>query len=229
MKDRALLYFGLFAGLYGVRLLIFNRIFRAAFEIPPNVSEWCAAAITYTIMIPGALFFRMLIGHEWRNTATWVSEPPSSLRLLRIAWAVITGNPWAPDPVNNVIVIASMLLAAGLVVYRFTGAAMCGLSSAFCCFCHCHHGNLRIDFGRYDPEPLGFLVLLIALGSLAAGRALERERRLKSVEHELEMARRIQHSILPATRSEHSGAGGDGSLRADEGSGRRLLRLHRRR
>jgi serine phosphatase RsbU (regulator of sigma subunit) len=57
--------------------------------------------------------------------------------------------------------------------------------------------NLQIDFGRHNPEPLGFFVLLIGLGFLAAGRALERERRLKSVEYELETARQIQDSILP--------------------------------
>src|SRR5258708_6171487 len=62
LKDRALLYFGWFVGLYGVRMLIVNRIFLGAFDISPSVSEWCAAVVTYTILIPGALFFRVLIG-----------------------------------------------------------------------------------------------------------------------------------------------------------------------
>jgi phosphoserine phosphatase RsbU/P len=197
VKDRALLYLGMFAGLYGVRLVILNGIFRAAFEIPPNVSDWCQAVISYSILTPGALFFRVLIGDAWRNMATWVLRTAIVFAPVAIAWAAIAGNPWAPDRVNNVIVITSMLLAAGFVVYRYRR----GQEWLILCFllflATVVMKNLQFTFGRYNPEPLGFLVLLIALGSLAAGHAFERERRLKSVENELETARRIQESILP--------------------------------
>jgi sigma-B regulation protein RsbU (phosphoserine phosphatase) len=198
MKDKALLYFGVFACLYGARLLILNRIFRAALEIPPNVSEWCVAMMTYTMLVPGALFFRMLFGPAWRNSATWVLRTAIVFAPVAIVWAVIAGDPWAPDRVNNVMVITSMLLAAVLVVYRFHRPGHKWLIVCFLLFfATVVMANLQINIGGYNPEPLGFLVLLIALGSLAAGRAFERERRLKSVEYELEMARRIQDSILP--------------------------------
>src|SRR5262245_46736076 len=72
LRDKALTYFGVFAGLYGARLLVVNGIFRSAFNIPPGVSGWCAAAVTYTIMIPGALFFRVLIGDVWQKAASFV-------------------------------------------------------------------------------------------------------------------------------------------------------------
>jgi phosphoserine phosphatase RsbU/P len=197
VKDRALLYFGLFASLYGVRLLIVNRIFGAAFEISPNVSEWCEAVISYTILVPGALFFRVLIGHEWRNAATWVLRTTIVFAPLAVAWAAIDGNPWAPDLVNNVIVITIMLLAAGFVVYRYRSGHEWLILCFLLFFATVVMKNLQINIGRYNPEPLGFFVLLIALGSLAAGRAFERERRLKNVEYELKTARRIQNSILP--------------------------------
>jgi sigma-B regulation protein RsbU (phosphoserine phosphatase) len=197
VKDRALLYFGIFAGLYGVRLVILNGIFRAAFEIPTNVSNWCEAVISYSILTPGALFFRVLIGDAWRNTATWVLRIAIVFAPVAIAWAAIAGDPWAPDRVNNAIVITSMLLAAGFVVSRYRR----GQEWLILCFllflATVVMKNLQFTFGGYSPEPLGFLVLLIALGSLAAGHAFERERRLKSVENELETARRIQESILP--------------------------------
>jgi hypothetical protein len=57
VKDGALLYLGVF-GLYGLRLMILNAIFRATFEVPESVSAWCAAVISYTILVPGALFLR---------------------------------------------------------------------------------------------------------------------------------------------------------------------------
>jgi serine phosphatase RsbU (regulator of sigma subunit) len=162
------------------------------------VSEWCEAVISYTILVPGALFFRVLIGHDWRNSATWVLRTAIVFAPVAIGWAAIAGNPWAPDRVNNVIVITSILLATGFVVNRFHRRGREWLILCFLLFvATVVMANLQINIGRYEPEPLGFLVLLIAVGSLAAGHALERERRLKSVEYELEAARRIQNSILP--------------------------------
>ncbi|RPJ62511.1 MAG: hypothetical protein EHM23_03080 [Acidobacteria bacterium] len=96
LKDKALLYFGLFASLYGVRLLIINGIFRSALDIQPSVSQWCAALITYTILVPGALMVRILIGPGWRNLATWVLRTAVAFAPCAIAWAVVTGEPGQP-------------------------------------------------------------------------------------------------------------------------------------
>jgi phosphoserine phosphatase RsbU/P len=46
-------------------------------------------------------------------------------------------------------------------------------------------------------EPIGFLVLLAALASIAVRRALATERKLIDMQQELSTARRIQSSILP--------------------------------
>lgn len=47
-------------------------------------------------------------------------------------------------------------------------------------------------------EPVGFLILLAGLASIAVRRALATERKLIDVEQELATARRIQNSIIPA-------------------------------
>jgi phosphoserine phosphatase RsbU/P len=54
-------------------------------------------------------------------------------------------------------------------------------------------------------ESYGFAVLLCCLGYVAARRALDRDQQLNSIQQELEVARRIQLSILPAAfaASEH--------------------------
>jgi sigma-B regulation protein RsbU (phosphoserine phosphatase) len=46
-------------------------------------------------------------------------------------------------------------------------------------------------------EPLGFIALLASLGYVAARQALERDQKLAEIQKELEVARRIQLSILP--------------------------------
>ncbi|RPJ57750.1 MAG: hypothetical protein EHM23_19515 [Acidobacteria bacterium] len=197
-KDRTLLYLGLFAGVYGARLLVINGIFGFAVGIPAEVSEWCSAVMTYAILIPGGLFVRVLIGPGWKNLITWVVATQIVFAPVAIVWAVAAREPWAPDFVNNTIVITSTLLAGGLILYRYRGRGREWLVICFLVFfATVFMANLQIEVYGYDPEPLGFLVLLIALGALAAERALERERRLKNVEYELETARRIQNSILP--------------------------------
>jgi sigma-B regulation protein RsbU (phosphoserine phosphatase) len=47
-------------------------------------------------------------------------------------------------------------------------------------------------------EPFGFLAFLASLGYVAARRTLKRDQQLNEIQNELEVARRIQLSILPA-------------------------------
>jgi sigma-B regulation protein RsbU (phosphoserine phosphatase) len=58
--------------------------------------------------------------------------------------------------------------------------------------------NARVTLHGPSIEPVGFLILLIGLGSVALRRALATQRKLIHVEQELSTARRIQLSILPA-------------------------------
>jgi serine phosphatase RsbU (regulator of sigma subunit) len=97
------------------------------------------------------------------------------------------------------LVIASMLLATSFILYRYRRSQPWFILCFLFFLATVVMANLQIDIRGYSLEPLGFLVLLIALGSLAAGRAFDREQRLKSVEYELETARRIQNSILPSS------------------------------
>jgi phosphoserine phosphatase RsbU/P len=60
--------------------------------------------------------------------------------------------------------------------------------------------NLRPFFfgGGRHIEPYGFAVFLAALGYVAARRAIHREQKLGEIQKELDVARKIQLSILPA-------------------------------
>ncbi|MGO4212167.1 PP2C family protein-serine/threonine phosphatase [Terriglobus sp. YAF25] len=62
------------------------------------------------------------------------------------------------------------------------------------------YGNLGEFFGRYDDiEPFGFVVLLACLGIVAGRRALGKEQQLSVIQKELEIAQRIQLSLLPVS------------------------------
>jgi sigma-B regulation protein RsbU (phosphoserine phosphatase) len=60
------------------------------------------------------------------------------------------------------------------------------------------YGNISGAIGRYTKvEPYGFAVFLGCLGYVAARQTLERDSKLGQLQKELQVARRIQLSILP--------------------------------
>ena len=54
-------------------------------------------------------------------------------------------------------------------------------------------------FGLPDVEPYGFAIFLATMGYVAARRVLQRDREFSEVQQELDLARRMQLSILPAS------------------------------
>ena len=60
--------------------------------------------------------------------------------------------------------------------------------------------NVAGIFGTWHSkiEPYGFVAFLVALGYVAARQTMERDQQLNAIHKELEVARRIQLSILPA-------------------------------
>ena len=78
------------------------------------------------------------------------------------------------------------VLAAGAIIFAIE-ATYTNLSSVL------HYRVLPL------VSPLGFLVLLLSLGYVALEMVFANERRLLSLETELETARQIQSSILPAS------------------------------
>ena len=60
--------------------------------------------------------------------------------------------------------------------------------------------NIRSVLGLRFPniEPIGFVAFLVALGYVAARQTLERDKKLTEIQKELEVAKQIQLSILPA-------------------------------
>jgi len=99
--------------------------------------------------------------------------------------------------INNLIVVAmvvSMMLMLSLrrSVDRVFKVIRIGL---FCFGALAILDNLSISF---KAEPFGFAILLTCFGYVAARRTLHREEELGEIQRELELARRIQLSLLPA-------------------------------
>ncbi len=74
-----LLSFGLFAGLYGIRLLITTPILAPLVDVSPAARALVNASIGYWLPIPGLIFLEQLRGSGWQ----------SSIRRLWQIWIVM--------------------------------------------------------------------------------------------------------------------------------------------
>lgn len=202
-RDRLLLWLGILSILYAARLFIQNELVRAAFNSPGNEYIPFALAMTYSINIPFAFFGLELLGRGWKNSiAIWswlcigfaiIAVPVSLIVRHEVHWANV---------LNAVLVIGGTLLAVShvLAARRSGNQLAASLVGPLLFFDVCvllQNENFRI--AGQTIEPIGFLVLMIGLASIALRRTLTTERKLLEVEQELATARRIQFSILPAS------------------------------
>ena len=200
-KDRALLWFGVFALFYGSRLLLYTNTIPFVLSFSEHTVDSWENFLTYVMPIPGT-FFVYEVFPPLRRVLRWVLAVYILFAIAAIATDLVTGRAGSLHTANNVLALANWL-AAGIAVFWYSpavpfvgalkwGVAVFGVSVIL--------GNLR-GLGMpglpIDPEPIGFAFFLGALGRVLAVRALESQDRLRALNKELEIATRIQQSILP--------------------------------
>ncbi len=196
--DALAIYFALFAFLYGQRLWVQAGLLEVL--VPHSaIFERLRSGINFLVPIPAFLFFEAagLLHRRGKILGYVLGTLLGSLAIATFAF----GPSASYDLINNVVVIAALLLLVvqsllnqdrnrDFIVIRrglfiFVAFALWdNVTGAF-------HLNSRI-------EPYGFAAFLAALGYVAARQTMEREQQLSSLQKELEVARRIQLSILPA-------------------------------
>jgi sigma-B regulation protein RsbU (phosphoserine phosphatase) len=202
--DRLLLWFGLFAGLFGVRLMGKSEAFQALSGAPPGLWEYLAASLNYLIVIPALLFGQALYGKGWKSlfqVFTWLMAAYGS---FAVALGILLGDPFAaPDP-GTILLIAlpSLFILDYIAGYRPPVISegrvlMIGIAVFMLSVLNEHLVNANLLPWRERVEPYGFFVFICCLGYVAARRFFATEQRLAAIEQEMETARRIQSSILP--------------------------------
>jgi sigma-B regulation protein RsbU (phosphoserine phosphatase) len=198
--DSLLIYFSLFAVVYGMRLWIQSGLLVLTFQRSAFYPQ-LRAGIDFLVPVPAFLFF---------NNSGWMTRIGRWAGYLMIVVGTVLGvatfalglRIWFYT-INNVAVIVAMgviatqflrragddrdfvIVRRGLVVFT-AGVLLDNL------------GGLLFPSLILKVEPYTFVVLLASLGYVAARRSLERDRQLSEIQQELEIARRIQLSILPA-------------------------------
>src|SRR5580700_1079786 len=203
--DRLLSFFAWFAILYGERLWLSPSNLRLM-ESPSLLHARLGAALSFFVAVPAFLFFQEtgLLGRAGRLIAFTVCW----LEMALIA-AVFAGVPLALlYNMNSGLVIAGSLPLVFLAFrQRDVGRDVVVFRAGLLIFVgFVLWANTRGLMGHTtNVEPYGFGLFLCCLGYVAGKRSLDRDQQLALLHQELEVAKRIQLSILPTgfPASEH--------------------------
>ena len=202
-RDSLLICFALFAALYGFRLWISSPML-AMMAQGATFYARLRGAVNYVTLIPALLFFISLGLRRFERAVGYAAvgfgcllaaatflfgDSPHYERINSIAVISASGfflirfmasgsaESIAPEAANFDVIRWGLLIFVGLVVWQNSAQFF--------------HTSLPL------LEPFGFAAFLSTLGYVAARSTLRRDRQLKEIQKELEVARRIQLSILP--------------------------------
>jgi sigma-B regulation protein RsbU (phosphoserine phosphatase) len=199
----SLLYFGLAALMYGVRLIATTAT--AAYLTPSHTSLWQRVdwVITSLIGLPFILFFVETVAPQWKKAARWIVGVGFTLQaLILTARLANVGRSYATSA-NNVMVLVLMplLLVMLFLPQRKANPELWIVRAGFIVFsafaAYTNAVDVGLIAGRAGFEFVGFAFFLCCLGYVAASQTFHNEERLISISKELEIARRIQTGLLP--------------------------------
>ena len=201
-SDRTLLYFAVFALLYGARILLGTSVFRGALDLRPDTAATAVNFITYIIQVPAVLFGVAIID-GWRHRLARLLFVLACVEAVVGAVVTLAGHGGGLAlTINNLLVL--FLFVPGYVALfarDVQARQFLFLQVAFFLFIVAVLFDNLAGLGWFTLplriEYFGFLVLLTGMGWAAAARTINNQQRLIAIERELEIARTIQKSILP--------------------------------
>lgn len=191
--NRLLLWLALFTFLDGVRLCL-STTTTALILGPSSTFSKLLAILSYFVPIP-AFFFFQASGFLSRRFIQF-SYGMIAL-LISLAVGTLFFGPLHIFYLVDAVAMSATLIALLLYFLRRSDAAAIrfGLLMYATLVLCAYIGGL---FGRtLRLEPVGFLILLASLGYVTAKTTFRRQEQLIEIESELEIARRIQLSLLP--------------------------------
>lgn len=200
-RDRRLLVAGVFALLYGVRLIAASDSFELLTDRPPWL-PYFTSSLEYLVPLPGAALFAMIFGPKLRRLNLTVFGLFAVCAAIAIPYELATAEPHAGQPVVDVLV---MVLATAFAINLFIvdlrgGRELRALRTGAAVFVlfviNEHVGLVREPLGL-TREPAGFLFFIGTIVYVVIREGAETQGRLAGIESELATARRIQESILP--------------------------------
>jgi sigma-B regulation protein RsbU (phosphoserine phosphatase) len=202
-RDRLLLWFGLFSGIYGVRMF-FKQTLVSALGVSASTGRWVEDGLNYFILIPVLLFIEELYGLGWRRSLRWLTVAMVTFAIGALTIDVVWRDPRRiPDPSLILMLFVVIVFVAGAYAGytppRFDEwRVLVGGVAIFVLFVLNEHAvGARLVPWRVSAEPIGLLIQLGCFGYIALTRVFAQGRQLAAVDQEMQSARDIQASILP--------------------------------
>jgi len=201
-RDFTLLYFGLAASMYGIRLLADTATLPKLFpglQTTFIVIDW---VITGLIPVPLGLFFGDIVPARWKKLVRWAVAIEFVEGLIFIAAHVLGRGADLTSKINSVMVMLTLpAMLLFFISVKKADRELWVLRIGFAVFLgfvlYTNLVTLGAISGNGSIEYLGFVFLLCCLGYVAASQALHKEERLSAIHKELEIARQIQSGLLP--------------------------------
>jgi sigma-B regulation protein RsbU (phosphoserine phosphatase) len=197
--EALLVYFALFASLYGLRMWVQSDIVRAAWA-NSAVYIRSSSAMDFLMPIPAFLFLSAagLLHRSGRMVGYFLAVVGTTLALVTCT----SGLRPAYYFINNAVVIFAVLVLVVNLVRRgsASGPEFVVIRSgllAFAAFVLLDNVVSATSLGWPKFEAIGFAGLLGSLGYVTALRVFARDQKLAEIQKELDVARHMQLSILP--------------------------------
>jgi sigma-B regulation protein RsbU (phosphoserine phosphatase) len=204
LKAGLLLWFGLIALLYGVRLLADTDTVHLLVGMPETFWRYLISFIGHLILIPFVLFFEQIYGKGWKSSLRGLLWIQALYAVAAILTDTIQQSPESlPDPVYlffsglTAILVLGRYFAYQPPLFEESRAISVGLFIFILFVVNEHLVIMGLVPWSLRIEPLGFLLFVILLGFIAVRRFIINEHKLAALQHEMDAAQRIQASILP--------------------------------
>jgi serine phosphatase RsbU (regulator of sigma subunit) len=203
--DHSVVFFSLFALLYAIRLIFRQALFQSLVPVPAGLWNHCDLVIDNFIAVPLTLFLIEIVPKRWKLALCWLLAFQIAFATARFSSQLFKVGQRPMETAYHIVIAAYCAL---LLCYPFLSArrgqgfsrevkaVYAGLAIFAIFVVHSNLLDLNLIRGR-SVEPIGFLILVCCLGYVAALRTYSNEQRLLAIQKELEIARRIQSSILP--------------------------------
>ena len=197
-REYSLLYFGLGAILYGVRLFI-----NGSAHYMQGQWDWITEAISLVIPIPLLLFFTATMARRWRKLALWSIGVFSVIGAVGMVELFLVHSERATQRVIHLIavvvipILMVLLFVGGRSATREQKILRAGFFVFLMFIVHTNLANIGAIPHGPDLEFIGFVAFLGCLGYVAAARTHHNEERLLALNKEMEIARGIQAGLLP--------------------------------
>ncbi len=204
VREKSVLWFGLFSILYGVVLVVRNPAFRQGFGQPDAIELSIESLTSWLMIVPGLLLFEDFYGPGWRSSLRWLTWSYCVLAAAAISGLVSQNLLDLLSPGTVLVIMVPLVLAVGYFAgYKPPPQAnsrvlFAGLLVFFCAYSVDRLLHTQVGNWHLGVEPYGFLCLVICLLYATSQRVITDERRLDSLTDEMRAAATIQKAILPA-------------------------------